>query len=46
MINMRIYNNDNTDYCDYEWETIEEIKDQCSERIKCTGWDKGRSERI
>ena len=30
---IRIWNNDGNDYCDYEAETIEEIREMCKDRI-------------
>ena len=41
---IRIYNNDGTDYVDYEADTLEEIKELCKERIILPGWSKGHSE--
>ena len=46
MIKIRIHNNDNTDYCDYEWETIEDIRLQCNEKIKLPDWNNWWSERL
>ena len=43
---IRIWNNDSTDYCDYEANTVEEIKKACAERIKLLDWSKGWSEII
>ena len=43
---IRIHNNDGTDYVDYEGGTIEDIKEQCNERIKLPTWDKGWSEQL
>jgi hypothetical protein len=43
---VRIHNNDSTDYCDYEADTIEEIRIMCANRIKLPTWDKGWSEII
>ena len=34
---IRVYNNDGSDYCDYEG-TVEEIKAMCAERIRLTPW--------
>ncbi len=42
----RVHNNDDTDYVDYEAETIEEIKELAKMRIKLPTWDKGWSERM
>lgn len=41
---VRIYNNDGTDYCDYEADTVEEIREMCKERISLPNWSKGWSE--
>ena len=41
---IRIYNNDSTDYADYEAETIEEIREMCKERILLDSWKNGHSE--
>lgn len=46
VMRIRIHNNNNTDYCDYEAETIEEIREQVKDRIKLPGWDNGWSEQI
>ncbi len=46
MIKIRIHNDDSTDHCDYEAETIEEIREQSAERIKLPTWSKGWSEVI
>lgn len=43
---VRVHNNDDTDYCDYEAETIEEIRELAKNRIHSETWDKGWSERI
>ena len=43
---IRIYNNDSTDYIDYEAETIEEIREMCKERINIPSWKNGYSEVI
>jgi len=43
---IRIHNNDDTDYCDYEADTIEEIKEMCKYRIKLPSWANGWSEII
>jgi uncharacterized protein YjlB len=42
---IRIHNNDDTDYCDYEG-TIEEILEQSRDRIKQEDWKNGWSETI
>ena len=44
MMKIRIHNNEDTDYCDYEADTIEEIKEMCKDRILLTTWNKGWSE--
>ena len=43
---IRIWNNDRDDYCDYEAETIEEIRDMCKDRIQLPTWKNGYSELI
>ena len=43
---IRIYNNDSTDYVDYEADTIEEIRDMCKDRINMPTWCNGHSEII
>lgn len=43
---IRLWNNDSTDYCDYEADTVEEIKELCKERIALPDWKNGWSERI
>jgi hypothetical protein len=43
---IRIHNNDNSDYIDYEADTIEEIKELCKDRIKLANWAEGWSEVI
>ena len=43
---IRLWNNDSTDYCDYEADTIEEIKEQAENRIKLSAWNDGWSEVI
>jgi len=40
---IRIYNNDGSDYCDYEG-TLEEIRAKCADRIKEANWCNGHSE--
>ena len=40
---IRVWNDDSTDYCDYEG-TLEEIKEQAKERIKLPTWSNGWSE--
>lgn len=42
----RIWNDDSTDYVDYTGDTIDEIKEQCKNRIKLPGWSNGWSEKI
>ena len=41
---IRIYNDNGTDYADYEADTLEEIKSMCKERINLSGWTNGHSE--
>jgi hypothetical protein len=41
---VRIYNNDSSDYVDYEASTIEQILHMAQDRIKQPGWDRGHSE--
>ena len=43
---IRIYNNDSSDYVDYEADTIEEIREMCKERIQLSTWCNGHSEII
>ena len=43
---IRIYNNDATDYVDYEADTIEEIREMCKDRIILPSWSNGHSEVI
>ena len=43
---IRIWNNDGNEYCDYEAETIEEIRDMCKERIQLPTWKNGYSKII
>ena len=43
---IRLHNNDSTDHVDYEGDTIEEIKEQCAERVKLPNWNKGWSEEL
>ena len=43
---IRIWNDDSTDYADYEADTVEEIKEMCKDRIECAGWTHGWSEII
>ena len=40
---IRVWNNDSTDYCDYEG-TLEEIREQAKERITLPTWKDGWSE--
>ena len=40
---IRVYNNDGSDYVDYEG-TIEEIREDCAERITLPDWRDGHSE--
>lgn len=41
---IRIYNDDSTDYVDYEADTLEEIRENCKKRITIPGWSNGHSE--
>lgn len=41
---VRLHNNDSTDYCDYEGENVEDIREKAKNRIKLPTWDKGWSE--
>ena len=43
---IRIHNNDDSDYVDYEGESIEEIRNKAAERITYPTWDNGWSEVI
>ena len=43
---IRIYNDDASDFCDYEADTVKEIKELCKERIKLPTWKNGHSEII
>ena len=43
---IRIYNNDSSDYVDYEADTIEEIRDMCKDRINMQSWCNCHSEII
>jgi len=43
---IRVWNNDSSDYCDYEADTVEEIREQCAERISRPDWNDGWSEVI
>lgn len=43
---IRVHNNDDSDYIDYEAETIEEIRDMAKERIGLEGWSNGWSETL
>ena len=40
---IRIYNNDGSDYADYEG-TLEEIREECKSRIALDSWKNGHSE--
>ena len=40
---IRIYNNDGSDYADYEG-TLEEIREECNSRIALDSWKNGHSE--
>jgi len=42
---IRIYNDDSTDYVDYEW-TLEEIREQAKERIALPWWENWWSEQV
>lgn len=41
---VRIHNNDDTDYADYEADTIKEIREQAKVRITLPTWNEGYSE--
>lgn len=41
---IRIHNNDDTDYVDFEADTVEEIREMCKERIALPDWRNGWSE--
>lgn len=41
---IRIYDDNGTDYADYEADTVEEIRERCKERITLPGWSNGHSE--
>ena len=41
---LRLHNNDDTDFCDYEADTIEEIREQAKNRIALPTWSNGWSE--
>lgn len=43
---VRLYNDYGTDFCDYEADTIEDIRDMCKDRIKLPTWSNGWSELI
>lgn len=43
---IRIHNDNDTDYIDYEGETIEEIREKAADRLKMKGWKNGWSEEI
>lgn len=43
---IRLWNNDSTDHCDYEADTVEEIREMCKERILLPTWKDGWSEVI
>ncbi len=42
---IRLWNNDSTDYCDYEG-TLEEIKEQAKARMTLPTWKDGWSETL
>lgn len=46
MIKIRIHNNDNTDFVDYEGNTVDDIQKQAKNRIKLPAWNHGWSERL
>ena len=41
---IRLYNNDGSDFCDYEADTIEEIRELANGRITLPTWKDGHSE--
>lgn len=43
---IRLWNNDSSDNCVYEADTLEEIRNQAEKRIKLPTWNKGWSEKI
>ena len=43
---IRVFDNEASDYCDYEADTVEEIKVLCKERIELPNWKNGHSEVI
>ncbi len=43
---IRLWNNDSTDSCIFEAETIEEIREQAKSRIKLPTWKDGWSEKV
>ena len=43
---IRLWNNDSTDYCDYEAETIEDIRAKAKGRMSVPTWDSGWSEKL
>jgi len=45
-IKIRLHNNDDTDYCDYEGETVEHIREQAKGRLLLATWNNGWSERL
>lgn len=42
----RLYNDDGSDYCDYEGETIEGIREQAAQRITLPTWTNGWSKQL
>lgn len=43
---VRLYNNDETDFIDYEADTIEEIQEQAKSRLTLLSWKDGRSVKL
>ena len=43
---VRLYNNNGSDYCDYEADTVEEIRELAKDRITLPDWKNGWSEVI
>lgn len=43
---IRLYDNDGSDFADYEADTIEEIREQVKNRITLSTWKNGHSEML
>jgi hypothetical protein len=43
---IRVHNNDDSDYIDYEADTVEEIREMAKQRITLAEWSDGWSEVI